>query len=326
MASNPKTTIEGITTSSPRRAAIPIPVERILLLVICSGKAASPRPRGAPDNSSGSTKRTSNESTQDCGGWATLYCSACLESVRTCGVYHSESFPRGNKRGCRTLCVFQRVRLSFLHGLRTQTPLWQKRLALHYVQLLSAEAVLGIGAGEKSVRQNPGGGADAVPIQTHWVCPYARACAPVAQRASREYAIESDPGAETARIARHAWEEEKQFEKPIASPISERRCRAETLLATTILRLQRLEPRKTEREIRLYARQSSGEKTGPASEILAVEQLEFLRNEARSALADGPHRIKPKTHPLKNTKGAAPPSRNPESCPPACGVGGGAAV
>lgn len=106
----------------------------------------------------------------------------------------------------------------------------------------------------------------------------AGACAPANQRAKT---IDTLPGSANSEAAGLSKDEGQAWKRPVAATslsISRRRGGAPAILATPILRFQRVHETKDAREVGLYAREPGEAETGETSEGLAVEQFLVLRH------------------------------------------------
>jgi len=84
------------------------------------------------------------------------------------------------------------------------------------------------------------------------------------------------------KVSRAATRKRKERRaRPVVVAVLVRKKGSGGVLAKTILRLQRVERGKAEREAGIYARESGETKTGRSSEGLAVEQLVALREKGR---------------------------------------------
>jgi len=180
--------------------------------------------------------------------------------------------------GWPTLAGFARVGHSFglRYAERFETPLWPRRSAFYYVLLLPPAALSGNGSREKSVPENTEGSPEHLSVPADWVCPHAGTRAFADRRTEERERIAGIAGIEAARIASDARKEEARFGR--AAFLEVRRCheRGPAILATAILRLQRVERCEEEGKTALHARESSDGAAGEASEGVAVEQFFVL--------------------------------------------------
>lgn len=164
----------------------------------------------------------------------------------------------------------------FSDAEKAKASLRKGRPAFHYIQLLRAQIALRHCSGAKSIRESAERGSVAIRVPFGWVRVDAGTCASADQRAENGDAVESGAGAEAESVSSDAREEEAQFPGTIGAEVSGAGGRVAAILAEEILRLQRMEFAEEEGEIELHERESGAEKTSPASEGLAVEQLAVL--------------------------------------------------
>ena len=165
-----------------------------------------------------------------------------------------------------------------IHEIPAETHLWNGPSALHHVQLLPAAAATGNGARARHLLEDSRRSSRKVRPGIDRLHPDAGAHSPTDERAECGEPLDRDAGAEAAGFASDETKagSKKSGSGPTSIVGGSREREGETFLAVEVLRFQRVELEKEEREVELHAFQSGEAGIGETSEGLEMEQLRIL--------------------------------------------------